>query len=220
MSILDKLSDPAVWQTVWLSFRLSLLATAIASGLAVPAGLFIAIRSFPGKRQLVTLINTLLSLPTVVIGLLVYSVIGRSGPLGELRLLFTPTAIVIGQVILALPIITALTHAAVDGVDERVRRTSLTLGAGRRQADLAVLADARVGILAAVVAGFGRVISEVGSVIMLGGNIEGHTRTITTAIVLETSKGQFGQAAVLAAILLTVALGVNVVVHRALLASK
>jgi tungstate transport system permease protein len=184
--------------------------------LAVPFGLLISSRDFYGKQKLVTLMNTMLSLPTVVIGLLVYSAISRSGPFGSLGLLFTPTAIVIGQIILALPIISALTYAAVDNIDPRVRQTSLTLGAGKWQAMLAVLSEARVGILAAVAAGFGRVISEVGSVIMLGGNIAGETRTITTAIALDISKGEFGRSAVLAVILLCVALLVNAVVHRTL----
>jgi len=213
---MDILADPSTWAPVWLSLRVSLAATALAALLAIPAGLALAARSFPGKRGLVTVLNTLLSIPTVVIGLLVYSLLSRSGPLAGLRLLFTPTAIVIGQVLLALPIITALTYAAVEGVDPRVRATALTLGAGRRQADLAVLAAARIGILAAIVSGFGRVISEIGSVIMLGGNIEGHTRTITTAIVLENAKGNYGRAMVLGAILLALALGVNIAVHRAL----
>jgi tungstate transport system permease protein len=220
MSAFNMIFDPEVWRIVGLSFKVSLIAVAAAAALAVPAGLFISAREFRGKRHLVTLMNTMLSLPTVVIGLLVYSMIGRSGLLGGLGLLFTPTAIIIGQVILALPIITALTYAAVDGVDERVRETALTLGAGRRQADLAVLAEARTMVLAAVVAGFGRVISEVGSVIMLGGNIKGYTRTITTAIALETSKGEFARSAVLAVILLAVALVVNAIVHSALTAKR
>lgn len=220
MNFFEVAAEPETWQIVGLSFRVSIVATAAAALMAVPAGLFISAREFRGKRQLVTLINTMLSLPTVVIGLFVYSLIGRSGALGAMRLLFTPTAIIIGQVILALPVITALTYAAADSVDKRVRMTALTLGAGRRQADLAVLAAARTGILAAVTAGFGRVISEVGSVIMLGGNIKGFTRTITTAIAMETSKGEFGRSAVLAVILLAVALAVNAVVHRALIGKR
>lgn len=216
MEYLSLITDPSVWVAVWLSFRVSVLAVAAASLLSIPAAMLIAFNEFPGKQRLVTAINTLLSLPTVVVGLMVYALISRSGPLSGLHLLYTPAAIVIGQVILALPIITALAYAAVDGVDGRVRSTALTLGAGRRQADLAVLREARVGILAAVVAGFGRVISEIGSVIMLGGNIEGHTRTITASIVLENQKGEFGKAAVLAAVLMAVALGVNIVVHRVL----
>ncbi len=206
--------NPETWQIVGLSFRLSLTATVIAAVLSVPLGLFIAARDFRGKRQAVTLMNTLLSLPTVAVGLLVYFLLSRSGPLGDFRLLFSPAAIVIGQVVLALPVITALTHGAVAGVDPRVRSTALTLGAGRYRADLAVLAESRTGILAAMAAGFGRVISEVGSAIMVGGNIKGVTRTITTAIALETSKGEFARSAVLAAVLLAVALGVNILVHR------
>lgn len=209
--------DFEVWRIVGLSFKVSLIAIALASLLSVPLGLMISAREFTGRSQLVTLMNTLLSLPTVVIGLFVYSFLSRSGMFGSLGLLYTPAAIIIGQVILALPIITALTYAAASGVDERVRSTALSLGAGRWQADLTVLAEARTGIVAAVVAGFGRVISEVGSVIMLGGNIKGYTRTITSAIALETSKGEFGKSAVLAVVLLAVALIVNALVHRALI---
>ena len=214
---LKLIADPEVWSIVGLSFRVSLAAVAVASALAIPLGALLAAREFRGKQRIVTVLNTALSLPTVAIGLLVYALISRSGPLGGLGLLYTPAAIVIGQVILALPIVTALTYAAAAGVDPRVRATALTLGAGRRQADRAVLFEARAGILAAVAAGFGRVISEVGSVIMLGGNIRGYTRTITTAIALETSKGEFGRSAVLAIVLLAAALILNALVHRALL---
>lgn len=217
MQELEIIFDPATWEIVGLSFRVSLIATAIAAALSIPLGLSVAAREFRGKRQLVTIMNTLLSLPTVAVGLLVYFLLSRTGPLGELELLFSPAAIVIGQVILALPVITALTHGAVAGVDPRVRATALTLGAGRYRADLAVLAESRTGILAAVAAGFGRVISEVGSAIMVGGNIRGVTRTITTAIALETSKGEFGRSAVLAVVLLAVALGANILVHRLLM---
>ena len=212
--------DPEVWGIAGFSFRVSLSAAAIAALLAIPAGLLLAGREFSGKAQVVTALNTLLSVPTVVIGLFVYLLIRGNGVLGPLHLLFTPPAIVIGQVILALPIITALTYAAVAGVDPRVRATALTLGAGRVQADLTVLAEARAGILAGVAAGFGRVISEVGSVIMLGGNIRGFTRTITTAIAMETDKGEFARSIVLAVILLTVALVINALVHRALMARR
>ncbi len=220
MSELKIILDPEVWDIVGLSFRVSLAATAAAALLSIPLGLFVSVREFSGKPQVVTLMNTMLSLPTVAVGLFVYLIISRSGPLGGLKLLYTPGAIVVGQVILALPIITALTYAAVDSVDKRVRTTALTLGAGRRQADMAVLSEARTGIMAAVVAGFGRVISEVGSVIMLGGNIKGYTRTITTAIALETSKGEFARSAVLALVLLAVALVVNAVVHKTLRARR
>lgn len=208
--------DPEVWGIVGLSFRLAFIAVAAAAALAVPLGLLIAGREFRGKERLITVINTLLSLPTVAIGLFVYLLLSRSGPMGALGLLYTPAAIVIGQTILALPIITALTQAAVAGVDPRVRQTALTLGAGRWQADWAVLAEARAGILAALAAGFGRVISEVGSVVMLGGNIRGYTRTITTTIALETAKGEFGRSALLALILMAAALAANLLVHRAL----
>ncbi len=219
-SPLEIVRGAEVAEITWLSFRVSLSATAIASAMAVPAGLVLSSKDFPGKGKVVTILNTLLSLPTVTIGLLLYLVLSKSGPLSGLSLLYTPTAIIIGQVVLALPIITALTYAAVDGVDERVRYTALTLGAGRWQAAWAVLAEARTGIMAGVVAGFGRVISEVGSVQMLGGNIKGYTRTFTTAIALDTSRGDFMRSVVLAIILLAVALLVNAVVHRTLSSKK
>ena len=216
MRELGLIFEPEVWGIVGLSFRLSLYAVAAASALAVPLGLTIAGREFRGKDRLITLINTLLSLPTVAIGLFVYMALSRNGPLGGLGLLYSPPAVVIGQTILALPIITALTQAAVAGVDPRVRQTALTLGAGRWQADWAVLGEARGGILAALAAGFGRVFGEVGCVVMLGGNIRGYTRTITTTIALETSMGNFARSAVLAVILMATALAANALVHHAL----
>ena len=216
MRELGLIFEPEVWGIVGLSFRLAVYAVAAASALAVPLGLLIAGREFRGKERLITVINTLLSLPTVAIGLFVYLALSRSGPLGGLGLLYSPAAVVIGQTILALPIITALTQAAVAGVDPRVRLTALTLGAGRWQADWAVLAESRAGIMAALAAGFGRVIGEVGCVVMLGGNIRGYTRTITNTIALETSMGNFARSAVLAVILLATALLANALVHRAL----
>jgi len=152
----------------------------------------------------------MLSLPTVVVGLFVFSFISRQGPLGFLGLLFTPTAMVIGQFILAIPIITALTISAVQGVDRRVRPTALTLGANRLQTSITVLTEVRFALMAAIIAGFGRIIGEVGSAIMLGGNIRNYTRTITTAIALETSKGEFGFAIALGIILMIVAFSVNI----------
>jgi len=198
---------------IWVSLRISLAATTLAALASVPLGFWIAVREFPGKRVVVLVLNTLFSLPTVVVGLFVYGLLSHSGPLGSLQLLYTPAGITLGQWILATPVITALTYAATKGVDERVRPTALTLGADDWQAGRMVLREARAGLLAAVVAGFGRVISEVGAAIMIGGNIRGYTRTITTAIALETSKGEFSTGLILGVILLAVALSVNLFVH-------
>ncbi len=208
--------DIEVFGIVGLSLRVSIFATVIASALGVPLGLSIAASEFKGKRALVTLLNTLFSMPTVVVGLMVYLLLSRSGPLGPLRLLFTPSAIIMGQVILALPIITALAYAASQDADARVRPTAQTLGANSWQASMAVLSECRAGILAAVASGFGRVVAEVGSALMVGGNIKGVTRTMTTYIALETSKGEFGKSIILGVILLAVALGVNILIHRLL----
>jgi len=158
----------------------------------------------------ITFFNTLLSFPTVVVGLLVFAFISRQGPLGFLGILFSPTAMIIGQFILAIPIITALTIAAVQGVDRRVRLTALTLGANRMQTSITVLNEARFALMAAIIAGFGRIVGEVGAAIMLGGNIRHYTRTITTAIALETSKGEFGFAIALGIILMIVSFAVNI----------
>jgi len=196
-----------------VSLQVSLVATALATVVSVPLGFIIAVKDFRGKRSLVALLNTLMALPTVVVGLLVYMLLSRSGPLGFFGILYTPTAIVVGQFILAMPIITALTYAAASGVDERVRKTAESLGATATQSAWMVLKEGRVGIIAAVIAGFGRVIAEVGSAIMVGGNIRGYTRTMTTAIALETAKGNFALGITLGVILLVVALSINLAVN-------
>jgi len=201
-----------VFNIMGVSLRVSLCATALATMVSVPSGFILAVSSFHGKRVLVTIINTLMALPTVVVGLLVYILLSRSGPLGSFGILYTPTAMIMGQFILALPIITAITYAAVSSVDERVRKTAESLGASPFQASWMVLKEGRLGIIAAIIAGFGRVIAEVGSAIMIGGNIRGYTRTMTTAITLETSKGNFVLGLTLGAILLVVALSINMTV--------
>ena len=154
-----------------------------------------------------------MALPTVVIGLIVYSLISRRGPLGVFGLLYTPSAMIIGQFILAVPIIIALTHSAVQGIDKRVRNTALTLGATESQSAWMVIKEARYAVLAAVITGFGRVIAEVGAAMMLGGNIKESTRVMTTAIALETAKGEFGFAIALGIILLFVAFSINILLH-------
>ena len=202
--------DREVFAITFLSLSVSTVATLLASVVGVPLGFTVGAGRFPGRHMVITLFNTLLSLPTVVVGLFVFSLISRQGPFGFLGLLFTPAAMVIGQFILAIPIITALTIAAVQSVDRRVRSTALTLGANRIQTGITILTEARFALMAAIIAGFGRVIGEVGAAIMLGGNIRNYTRTITTAIALETSKGEFGFAIALGIILMFVAFSMNI----------
>ncbi len=201
--------DREVFSITFLSLWVSATATLLGTLTAVPLGFAVGTAEFRGRRALITLFNTLLSLPTVVVGLMVFGFISRQGPLGFMGLLFTPAAMVIGQFILAFPIITALTISAVQGLDRRIRPTALTLGANRYQTTLALLSEARFAIMAAIIAGFGRIIGEVGAAIMPGGNIKHYTRTITTAIALETSKGEFGFAIALGIILMVVAFSVN-----------
>jgi len=194
--------DSEVFRTVLLSLRISLTATLIASLVGIPLGFLISTHEFP-----------LLSLPTVVVGLFLYSLLSRRGPLGPLSLLFTPTAMVIGQFILATPIIVALTIAAIQAMDPRAKITAMTLGAGPFRTALTVLSEARFALTAAVIAGFGRVIAEVGTAMMVGGNIRGYTRIMTTAIALETAKGEFAFALSLGFILLFVAFSINILFH-------
>jgi len=205
--------DSEVFSAVFVSLRVSCTAIIFATIVGLPLGFFVAIKEFKGKRLTITLLNTLMALPTVVVGLTVYSFISRRGPLGPLNLLYTPNAMVIGQFILATPIIAALTISAIQGIDKNVAETALTLGASRRQAAAMVLLEARFGILAAIVAGFGRIIGEVGAAMMLGGNIRHFTRTISTAIALQTSMGEFAVGIALGIILLIVAFAINTMFH-------
>ncbi|HEX9949860.1 MAG TPA: ABC transporter permease [Thermodesulfobacteriota bacterium] len=205
--------DQEVSRTVLLSLRISLTATILASLVGIPAGFLIGTHEFFLKRPVITFFNTLLSLPTVVVGLFLYSLLSKRGPLGLLDLLFTPSAMVIGQFILAIPIIVALAISAIQMVDSRVKWTAMTLGAGPVRTALTVLSEARFALMGAVIAGFGRVIAEVGAAMMVGGNIKGYTRVMTTAIALETSKGEFAFALSLGFILLFVAFSVNILFH-------
>ena len=195
--------------TVWTSLYTSSCAIVLAALLGVPSGLWLGISRFRGRRLLITLLNTLMALPTVVVGLLLFGLLSRQGPLGYFGLLFTPLAMIAGQTLLATPIVANLVLAAVTGADERIINTALTLGASRLQAVIQLLREVRFGVMAAVIVGFGRVIAEVGVAMMLGGNIRGSTRTMTTAIALETSKGEFAFGLALGLVLLGVALLVN-----------
>ena len=201
--------EPEVYLTVWTSLYVSTIAILLASLLGIPIGLIIGTCQFPGKRMVITLLNTLMALPTVVVGLICYGFFSRMGPLGSWGLLFTPWAMVIGQIILATPIIANYTLSALSAADVRILPTAKTLGASSFQSSLLLLQEIRFGAMAAVIAGFGRVIAEVGVAMMLGGNIRGFTRTMTTAIALETSKGEFAFGLALGLFLMAVALLVN-----------
>jgi tungstate transport system permease protein len=202
--------DPELALVVHFSMYVSFWSTMVASVLGVPLGFIIAVREFRGKRAVITVLNTLLALPTVVIGLFVYAFLSRRGILGHLGLLYTPGAIIIGQVILILPWVATFTLSAVSRIDERYRRTAMTLGAGVFQTSVAIAREARFGILAAIIAAFGRVIAEIGIAMMLGANIKGFTRTMTTAMALEHNKGEFVLAVALGIVLLTVSLLMNI----------
>ncbi|WP_027371546.1 ABC transporter permease [Desulfovermiculus halophilus] len=205
--------DAQTLSAIWVTVRVSTISIAGSLILGIPCGFLLGYTSFPGKKAIRLIVDTLLSFPTVVIGLLVYAAISRQGPLGEFGLLFTLPGIAIGQIILGLPIIIALTASAVEHMDERLRPTLLTLGANARQVMISTVWEARYAILAAAVTAYGRIVSEVGISMMVGGNIKWHTRTITTAIALETNKGQFGMGIALGLVLLAIAFGVNLVLH-------
>ncbi|MCS3904119.1 tungstate transport system permease protein [Methylohalomonas lacus] len=206
--------DIEVYQVVWTSIFISLLATLAAAVISVPLGLLVGLTRFPGKDFLQHSLNTLMALPTVVVGLILYGMLSRRGPAGDWGLLFTPTAMVIGQCILIVPIIWNLSIAAVNGADPRLALTCRSLGATGWQQAWIYLREVRFGFLAAIVMGFGRAIGEVGVAMMLGGNIEGYTRTMTTAIALETSKGEFEFALALGIVLLAVAFTANALLSR------
>ncbi len=205
--------DPELLVIVAVSLEVSIISTCIASLFGIPCGFLVSYSSFFGKRFLLTCLNTLLALPTVVIGLLVYAFISRRGMFGSLELLYTQKAIIIGQVILIIPLVTSLTIAAISRIDNRYRKTALTLGATQFQMVLVIIKEARYGIGAAVIAAFGRVIAEVGISMMLGGNARGFTRTMTTAMALEYDKGEFSLAVALGLTLMTIAFGMNLLFH-------
>lgn len=192
-----------------LSLYISMLATFIAVCIGVPLGSIIAIKKFPLKKIVIALINTGMGLPPVVVGLFVVLFLSRNGPLGFLQWLYTPKGMILAQVIIAAPIITGLSLAAVQSVDPRFYQQILSLGATTRQSICVIVGEIRLAILAAVIAGFGSIISEVGAVMMVGGNIKGQTRVLTTATVLETNMGNFDVAIALGLILLTMSFMVN-----------
>ena len=202
--------NPELLTIVRISLTVSCTSTLFATLFGVPLGFLIAYAKIPGKRIIITLLNTLLALPTVVIALFVYAFISRRGMLGSLELLYTQKAIIVGQFILILPLITALTLAAVSRVDVRYRKTAKTLGATSLQTAVVIAREARFAIAAAVISAFGRVLSEIGISMMLGGNIKGFTRTMTTAMALEYDKGAFTLAVALGIVLLSLSLCINI----------
>jgi tungstate transport system permease protein len=206
--------DPEVMAIAWLSLRISLSSVLIGSLIAIPLASLIHFHNFPGKRLLVSLIQTFYSIPTVTVGLFVFVMFSHAGPLGGLDLLFTPTVMVIGQVILVMPILLGMTISALSGVDKNMIDTARSMGASGLQMMLAIIREARFAVMAAVILGFGRAISEVGLALMVGGNIRGFTRVLTTAISLETSKGDWGLAMALGIILIFIALIINLVLNR------
>ena len=202
--------DSETYSAMAASLTVSSCSISASLIIGIPVGFLLGYYDFRGKRPVRTIVDTLLALPTVFVGLLVYAFLSHQGPLGNLGLLFTLPGIAIGQTILALPIVIALTATAVESSDPNLDLTLMSLGANRRQLMVSSLWEVRFGILAAAVTAYGRVLTEVGIAIMVGGNIKWHTRTITTAIALETSKGQFAMAMALGLVLIGIALFVNI----------
>ena len=201
--------DPTLFRIALLSFEVSGLSVVIASVIALPLGAWLALARFPGRQTLIVILNGLMGLPPVVVGLLVYLLLSRAGPLGALGILFTPPAMIVAQTVLILPIIAALSRQVIEDAWSEYREQLLSLNATRWQCMLALLWDLRFTLSTAVLAGFGRAIAEVGAVMIVGGNIDGVTRVMTTAIALETSKGDLPLALALGAVLIAMVIVVN-----------
>ena len=202
--------DPQLWHIIFLSLRVSGTALVVATCLGLPIGALLAQRQVPLRGLILSLLNTGMGLPPVVVGLFFYLLLSRSGPFGVLELLYTPSAMIIVQTVLAFPIVASLSHAAIAKVDPVIRQAAITLGATPFQEIRTVINEARYGIMAGVMAGLGRVMAEVGAILIVGGNIAGYTRVITTTIVLQTSMGDFELAIALGVILLLISLSINV----------
>jgi tungstate transport system permease protein len=201
--------DAQTWQITLLSLQVSALATGLSLLLGLPTGTWLALGNFRGRSFILSIINTGMALPPVVVGLVVAMLLWRSGPLGDFNLIYTPAAIVIAQTVIATPVVTGLTAAALQALDPRLRQQLLGLGASNLQMIWMLWREARLPLLAALMAGFGSIISEVGASMMVGGNIQGQTRVLTTAIVLETDKGEFNVALGLSALLLVITYLIN-----------
>ncbi|HRV92810.1 MAG TPA: ABC transporter permease [Anaerolineae bacterium] len=206
--------NSALYEIIWLSLAVSGIALLFSTVLGIPLGAAMAMARFPGRRLMTALLYTGMGFPPVVIGLFVYLMLSRSGPAGQLGWLFTPKAMIVAQTIISFPLVAGFTMAAVMGVDPQLRRQLMSLGATPWQATVTILLEAKIGVIVAIVAGFGAIISEVGAVMLVGGNIEGKTRVLTTAIVLETQKGNFDLAIALGLVLLFLSFLVNVALLR------
>jgi tungstate transport system permease protein len=207
--MLNIFTEVRLWDIVLLSLEVSLAAVVLATALGLPLGAAVAVGRFPGRRGVIVLLNALMGLPPVVVGLLVYLALSRAGPLGELGLLFTPQAMVIAQTILITPIIAALARQAIEDAWREYEEQLRSLGAGRMRAALTLIWDTRFSLVTAVLAGLGRASAEVGAVMIVGGNIDGVTRVMTTAIALETSKGDLPLALGLGLVLIAIVLALN-----------
>lgn len=205
--------DAELLGIILLSLKVSGTALVVATLLGLPLSVLLGFKRFPLKGLFISVLNTFMGLPPVVVGLLVYLLLSRSGPFGFMALLYTPSAMVIAQTILAFPIVSSLCYSAIVSVDPIIKQASSTLGATPVQVSLAVIGEARYGIMSAVIAGFGRVMAEVGAILIVGGNIAGFTRVMTTTIALETDKGNFELALALGVILLSISTGINVALH-------
>ncbi|MEW6409906.1 MAG: ABC transporter permease [Nitrospirota bacterium] len=205
--------DKELYSIIFLSLKVSGVALIISTLIGISIGAVVSMRRFFGRDFIISLLNTFMGLPPVVVGLFVYLLLSRSGPFGFMGLLYTPSAMAIAQTILATPIIAALSHAAIVNVEDTIRNAAMALGATPLQASVKVITEARYSITAAVIAGFGRAIAEVGAILIVGGNIAGYTRVMTTTIALETDKGNFELALALGIVLLLISLIVNTLLY-------
>jgi tungstate transport system permease protein len=205
--------DAELLKIIFLSLNVSGAALIIATAVGLPVGAVVGLRKFPGRGLIISLLNSFMGLPPVVVGLLVYLILSRSGPLGFMALLYSPSAMIIAQTILAFPIVAALSHSSIIKVDPIMKQASLTLGATPLQVSMTVMNEARYGIMAAIIAALGRVMAEVGAILIVGGNIAGYTRVMTTTIALETDKGEFELAIALGIILLVISFLINTALY-------
>jgi tungstate transport system permease protein len=205
--------DAELLSIIFLSLKVSGIALIIAAAIGLSLGAFMGLKRFPLRGIIISVMNTFMGLPPVVVGLFLYLILSRSGPLGFMGLLYTPSAMVTAQSILAFPIVASLCHSAVVSVDPIIKQSSMTLGATPFQVTITIMKEARYGIMSGIIAAFGRVMAEVGAVLMVGGNIAGYTRVMTTTIALETDKGDFELALALGIILLTLSFIVNMGLH-------
>ncbi len=208
-----------LFEIILLSLRVSGIALFFSTLIGIPLGVFMGLNRFPGRKVIIALLYTGMGFPPVVIGLVVYVLLSRSGPLGSLNWdwlpdLFTPAAMITAQTIISFPLVAGFTMAAVMGIDPQLRQQLMALGATKQQAARTLLSEARVGVIVSIIAGFGSIISEVGAVMLVGGNIEGQTRVLTTAIVLETRKGNFELSLALGGVLLLIAFITNLAMLR------